>query len=211
MRRLPGAIAVIVVVLVLGGGAAVAAFVVSSNAQIGPNTVSGSKRPSGYPNDNIANGSVDTPDLTPSARVHRMEWTSVADAPGSVITTLDNVRFSARCVTSAPFVGIYLYATNLSGQLGTLNSFLTEQHQAGDGPAFDTSGEYVGAGQTHTVDRDDANDNFVMIFGVDAVNFGRTQGRVVFQTPGRVTTVIFHAFVTKSCQLFGTARSSAQT
>jgi hypothetical protein len=49
--------------LVLGGGTALAAYVVSSNSQIGPGTVSGHKPPSGK-HANIISGSVNGTDLS---------------------------------------------------------------------------------------------------------------------------------------------------
>jgi hypothetical protein len=48
--------------LVLGGGTALAAYVVSSNSQIGPNTVSGHKPPSGD-HANLISGSVNGQDV----------------------------------------------------------------------------------------------------------------------------------------------------
>jgi hypothetical protein len=54
------------VFLVLGGGTALAAYVVSSNSQIGPNTVSGHKPPSGD-HSNIIGGSVNSTDLANQA------------------------------------------------------------------------------------------------------------------------------------------------
>jgi hypothetical protein len=52
--------------LVLGGGTALASFVVSSNSQIGPNTVSGHKPPSGA-HANLIGGSVNGTDLATGA------------------------------------------------------------------------------------------------------------------------------------------------
>ena len=71
-----------------------AAVIVSSNSQIAPNTISGSKRPAGFPNDNVANGSIDTSDLSANARPHRLEF----DRPPRTttvypITTVGNVAF----------------------------------------------------------------------------------------------------------------------
>src|SRR5436190_2540118 len=48
--------------LVLGGGTALAAYVVSSNSQIGPNTVSGHKPPTGK-HANLIGGSVNGQDV----------------------------------------------------------------------------------------------------------------------------------------------------
>jgi hypothetical protein len=53
-------------VFILGGGTAVAAFVVSSNSQIGPNTVSGHKPPLGK-HANIISGSINATDLANGA------------------------------------------------------------------------------------------------------------------------------------------------
>jgi hypothetical protein len=52
--------------IVLGGGTAAAAFIVSSNSQIGPGTVSGHKPPSGK-HANIISGSVNATDLANQA------------------------------------------------------------------------------------------------------------------------------------------------
>jgi hypothetical protein len=52
--------------IVLGGGTALAAYVVSSNSQIGPGTVSGHKPPSGN-HANIISGSVNATDLANQA------------------------------------------------------------------------------------------------------------------------------------------------
>ena len=59
--------ATLAVFLVLGGGTALAAYVVSSNSQIGPNTVSGHKPPAGK-HANIIAGSIARGDLAPAAR-----------------------------------------------------------------------------------------------------------------------------------------------
>lgn len=48
------------------GGTAMAAFVVSSNSQIAPNTIYGADRPNGA-NDNIVDGSVAPADIRPNS------------------------------------------------------------------------------------------------------------------------------------------------
>ena len=58
--------ATLAVFLVLGGGTALAAYVVSSNSQIGPGTISGHKPPTGD-HANIIGGSVDAQDLASGA------------------------------------------------------------------------------------------------------------------------------------------------
>src|SRR5262245_56620483 len=58
--------ATLAVVLVLGGGTALGAFVVSSNSQVGPNTISGHKPPAGK-HANIIGGSLSATDLGANA------------------------------------------------------------------------------------------------------------------------------------------------
>src|SRR5919201_850064 len=48
--------------IVLGGGTALAAYVVSSNSQIGPGTISGHKPPTGY-HANLVAGSINGQDI----------------------------------------------------------------------------------------------------------------------------------------------------
>lgn len=75
--------------LVLGGGTALASFVVSSNAQIGPNTVSGHKPPSGD-HANLIGGSVNGTDLATGAVSAAKLGTAAVTGPklatGSVAT-----------------------------------------------------------------------------------------------------------------------------
>ena len=58
--------ATLAVFLVLGGGTALGAYVVSSNSQIGPDTVSGHKPPSGK-HSNIVAGSINGQDVLENA------------------------------------------------------------------------------------------------------------------------------------------------
>lgn len=66
--------------LVLGGGTALASYVVSSNSQVGPNTISGHKPPSGD-HANILSGSVNGTDLATAS------VSSAKLAPNSVNAT----------------------------------------------------------------------------------------------------------------------------
>lgn len=56
-------VATLALFLVLGGGTALASFVISSNSQVGPNTISGHKPPTGK-HSNIITGSVNGTDLS---------------------------------------------------------------------------------------------------------------------------------------------------
>lgn len=60
-------VATLALFLVLGGGTAMAAFVVSSNSQIGPGTVSGHSPPSGK-HSNLIAGSVNRTDLSAATK-----------------------------------------------------------------------------------------------------------------------------------------------
>src|SRR5438093_3809737 len=69
--------ATLAVFLVLGGGTALAAYVVSSNSQIGPGTVSGHKPPSGD-HANIISGSVNGSDVADNS----LRGADIADRSG---------------------------------------------------------------------------------------------------------------------------------
>jgi hypothetical protein len=102
--------ATIAVFLVLGGGTALGAFVVSSNSQIGPGTVSGHKPPQGD-HSNVIAGSLNSTDLAGGAvtngklaGVHFLHATSAAlhDAPGGggasqSLFSIGRVPLSAFC------------------------------------------------------------------------------------------------------------------
>jgi hypothetical protein len=96
-------------------------------------------------------------------------------------------QLSANCV-NGPLLNVWL--KNVSAQLGTMNVLLTDQ-TASNGPvALHTSGQFVGAGAESTVDfNDDTSQRFIA-----GGPFNRAEGQVVFRTPGRVTTINFHAF-----------------
>src|SRR3954452_16754881 len=75
--------------LVLGGGTAVAAFVVSSNSQVGPGTISGHKPPVGK-HANVISGSIYTKDLAAgtvtAAKLHGGAVSNTKLANGAVST-----------------------------------------------------------------------------------------------------------------------------
>jgi len=83
------ALAVTACVFILGGGTAFAAYVVSSNSQIGPNTVSGHKPPSGK-HANIIGGSINATDLANAAvtttKIGPLAVTNAKIAAGAVST-----------------------------------------------------------------------------------------------------------------------------
>src|SRR3954453_17191752 len=72
MRRLlrhrpsPAMAVALLALFVALGGSAMAAFIVSSNSQIGPDTIYGANKPSGA-NDNVVDGSIAAVDIKPSS------------------------------------------------------------------------------------------------------------------------------------------------
>ena len=206
-------VAVVALMLALGGGTAMAAVIVSSNSQIAANTVSGSKRPAGFANDNVANGSIDTPDLSANARPHRLEFDRSGTSPGTEypIATVGNVALSGTCaapVGSTPY--LLLFAKNITTQLGTINNLVVSESSVSNSPAVaHTSGHYIGAGAKYTVDASESTDPAGLVLPGTANS--RVEGQVVFQTPGRVTTIQFHASnIGGRCSLAGTAVTATQ-
>jgi hypothetical protein len=100
---------------------------------------------------------------------------------------------------------------NLTTNAATMNALLTRQ-TASDGTVnLYTVGQFVGAGAEVTLDRFDGVSSIELIGG----DFGRVEGQLVFQTPGRVTTIDFHAFTVgpgnPRCEFYGTAVTSNQS
>jgi len=204
-------VAVLALVLALGGGTAMAAFVVSSNSQIGPNTISGSRRPTGFANDNVANASIDVTDLASDAKTRRLEFDRPDDATVRPIATVGNVALSGECRSAFGETTFTVYAKNVTSQLGTIDIMVAREAVLDNNadPVF-TSGASIGAGETHTVDAlEPPANNEPLIYAGASWYDSRAEGQVVFHTPGRVTTIIFHAYVTfGQCELAGTAVSA---
>jgi len=131
--------ATLAVFLVVGGGTALAAYVVSTNSQIGPGTVSGHKPPRGD-HSNIIAGSVNATDLAPAAVTgSRLANASVTaaklnlpkisfsgpdtdandGAPHHTLLSLDGLTLGASCVLGGgSTTTLQLYVADSSG--GTL-------------------------------------------------------------------------------------------
>src|SRR5712692_8006352 len=101
-------VATLALFLVLGGGTALAAYVVNSNSDIGPGTVSGGKPPSGD-HANIISGSLTSKDLAPGTipDIRRIDF-----APAGCVNVTD-----PGC-TLAVFSGYGLTLTASCGVLG---------------------------------------------------------------------------------------------
>jgi hypothetical protein len=92
-----------------------------------------------------------------------------------------------------------------------MNVMLTQQASSNGGGGLFTSGQFVDSGDSFTVDRNDDTIGRAIADG----DFSRAEGQIVFQTPGRVTTIDFHAFTTSNggarCEFYGTVVTSNQS
>lgn len=106
--------------IVLGGGTALAAYVVSSNSQIGPGTISGHKPPSGK-HANIISGSVNSTDLanqavTPAKLQAPEAWHQVA--AGSTTQNRCASQTAVFC-SDEPSLGVFQPWVNFGGGFAT--------------------------------------------------------------------------------------------
>jgi hypothetical protein len=203
--------------LVVSGGTAFAAFVIHSNSEVKPNTISGANRPSGFPNDNIVAGSVGASDIAPGARTHKLEFSASSkpaappfppDVKQATLTTAGNVKVDVLC-ESTPNTIVYLTAKNVTRTTATMNTVLGYQTSRDGAVTQYITGQAVGAGKSATIDKSDFGDN-ALVSG--SSNFNRAEGQVVFQTPGRVTTIHFHVGVLDPhCEVSGTAVTSGSS
>jgi hypothetical protein len=83
--------------LVLGGGTALASYVISSNSQVGPGTISGHKPPSGA-HSNIISGSLNGQDVANNS----LTGADIADKSG-VDTCVSTVRLGNLCFRAENF------------------------------------------------------------------------------------------------------------
>jgi hypothetical protein len=154
--------------LVIGGGTALASYVVSSNSQIGPGTVSGHKPPTGK-HANIIGGSVNGTDLSAnsvnsskvtdgsltgsdlangtiaSSKLHLPEinWSGadtdpVDNAPHHTALTIDGVTIGTSCTPDGALAELWLYVS--SSTSGTIRGHFT-------------NGSDGSVGQVKTVDK----------------------------------------------------------
>lgn len=214
--------ATLAVFLVLGGGSAAAltgANTVFSDdivdnqvfsADVRNDTLSGGGlgaadlKPGSVGTSEVANGSLDLSDLRATSRPHKLEFGVPAGTPKTTLATLGHLQVSGICADFG-FPALKVILKNLSGDTGTSNLLVTNQLSSEGDTSIDTSGEFVGPGAEVTLDRTDANPNLNLVAG----SFQRAEGQVVFETPGRVTTIDFHAFTGGGrCEFYGTAVTS---
>jgi hypothetical protein len=117
-----------------------------------------------------------------------------------------NVRFSAKCTDDEFGISLFVYVRNQTSQTGTVNSLLTERTFDNDPHSVFVSGEAIAAGAKRSVDRFDTSANSALISVIGSA-LARTEGHTVFQTPGQVTTLVFHSALLQGsrCEFFGTA------
>jgi hypothetical protein len=177
----------------LGPGAQVKAPDVAANAVNGAN---------------VKDGSLGIGDLSANARVHKLEFDAPANTPKTPLATIGNAQLSAQCLGGP---GVFVYLKNVSTKTGTMNVFFTDQQSSNGSIQLHSSGQFVGTGAEFTID---GNDNSAT-GGIGAGAFDRSEGQVVFRTPGRVTTINFHAFTTTNggarCEFYGTGVTSSQS
>jgi hypothetical protein len=121
--------ATIAVFLVLGGGTALAAYVVSSNSQIGPGTVSGHKAPSGK-HANVIGGSLNGQDVADNSLngadiaepsltgdLQKLAYNALSGAPRQVIATVGPYTLKGGCFDAGS--GIIELRLFVNGPAGT--------------------------------------------------------------------------------------------
>lgn len=195
--------ATLAVFLVLGGGTAVAAYVVSSNSQIGPKTIYGHNAPSGA-NKNVVTDSLTGADVkestlgkVPNAAngARRIDYNHAkTDAAPVTILTLDEMSLSARCWE--PLFGgtnLQLYITSTVG--ADINfAYITVDGTLEPAPRADGVALSPGV-QTHWT-------------GMGDFDIHRKEGQLIYHNASRVISVTFHAVTndnTGRCQVTGTA------
>jgi hypothetical protein len=129
--------------IVLGGGTALAAYVVSSNSQIGPGTVSGHKPPSGK-HANVIAGSINGQDVlenslggrviaepTLSGNARKLIWHGSSFVENEKIATIYPYTFKGSCSMSPHVTGMVL---SVNGPAGTA-AFMTVTTDDPGGPS----------------------------------------------------------------------------
>ena len=162
-------------------------------------------RPSSVGSSEVANNSLGLGDLNPGSRPHKIEFSLRLGTAASPVT-VGNVQVSGDCSGGVmTFLNIYL--KNLTAQSGTYSALLTNQTSSGGAVTLNTVGHGFGGGEQFLLHHNDAPFGSPLAQG----DFDRVEGQVVFQTPGRVTTIDFHAFTGPpdfGCQFYGTAVTS---
>ena len=127
--------------LVLGGGTALAAYVVSSNSQIGPGTVSGHKPPSGK-HANIIAGSVNGQDVANGSLGQVREFSQSTNTASALtpLLTFRSITLSRKAVVVEGTLVCRLFVSSTAA--GRFDGYLVnDQHQPGIQPTLGTIGQ----------------------------------------------------------------------
>jgi hypothetical protein len=156
----------------------------------------------------VVNGSLGLADLNPTSRPHKLEF-SGSDVIAETLSKFGHLELRAAC--QPPSVNgqatLFILVINRATQTGTMNGVFSSQ-TTGNGPvSWRGVGQFVGAGAGAYFENND-----VAPSALARGSFNRVEGQVVFQTPGEVTTIDFHAFTTgpsnPRCEFYGTAVTS---
>jgi hypothetical protein len=195
--------------VVLGGGTAMAAYVVSSNSQIGPGTVSGHKPPTGK-HSNLIVGSVNGQDVadnslggadvnekTLTGNTRRLVWRSSPTGFYTPFATLDPYKIEGYCVKT-PSGGTSL-GILVNGPAGTVDSMwsLTANDVTDDGT------QSIGAGFGANTD------TYVADNGAGPNAYKRMAGTAMVQSGSVLIQIDFNGVADGrnqgSCFIYGTA------
>ena len=194
----------VIALFVALSGTAAAALIVTSNSEIGPNTIYGHNAPSGANKNVIANSltGADVKESTlgkvPNAAngARRIDYDHPnTDASPVAIATVDEFTLSAECGSSGTGTVLDLYATSTVS--ADLNYGFIERIDQGN-PAPGANGVGLSAG----------SQTILLDFGADSGFNSRLEGQFVYHNSSRVISVTFHAIAndgTHRCQVTGTA------
>ena len=180
------------VFLVLGGGTALASYVVSSNSQIGPGTISGHKPPSGK-HSNLITGSVDGQDVAANSltgadvnesslrgSAKKLIYDSAANNLKKTFATVGPYTLKGECDKSIG--GVVEVEVDVNGPAGGLNvmaSVTNDDNQVDLDPA--TEGTAISAN----------TDTFVVGGGANPGHFQRLAGTAFIQRGSTLIQVDF--------------------
>jgi hypothetical protein len=194
--------------LVLGGGTALAAYVVSSNSQIGPGTVSGHKPPSGE-HANIIAGSVNGQDVADNSLtgadilessltgdVRKLIYNGTPTGQITPIATVGPYTIKAGCVDVGPDVDVDLFA---NGSAGTADVMFSQ-----------TRNDITDEGNASKSELISANTDELLAAASDSSgNYRRIAGTAMLRTGSTLVQVDFDAVAdgrsAGSCFIYGTA------
>jgi hypothetical protein len=194
--------------LLLGGGTALAAYVVSSNSQIGPGTVSGHKPPSGD-HANIIAGSVNGQDVADNSstgadinessltgNVRKLIYDSPVSGGPTKIATVGGYTLKGECFNDAGSVGLHVVANGPAG-LANIMSDWTEDDTRDIGNH--SSGIVIPA----------STDTVLLQFEANPGHFLREGGTAMLKSGSTLVEVEFNAVAdarpNHPCFLYGTA------